>query len=85
MNQIKDTVRDFLLSELSLSVTAEELQHDTPLLSSRLVDSISTLLLVEFLEKTFEVEFKPHEVNQDNLDSLNLIEEFVLSKKAERA
>jgi acyl carrier protein len=85
MERIKNTVREYILSELNLPVLEEELQHDTPLLSSRLIDSISTLLLVEFLEKTFQVEFKPHEVNQDNLDSLDLIEEFVLNKKGERA
>lgn len=85
MNQVKELVREYMLSELNLPISPEELQHDTPLLSSRLIDSISTLLLVEFLEKTFQVEFKPHEVNQDNLDSLILIEEFVLDKKGERA
>lgn len=85
MESIKARVRDYLVSELNLPISMEELQPDTPLLSSRLIDSISALLLVEFLEKEYKIEFKPHEVNHDNLDSLDLIAAFVQSKHAENA
>ncbi|MCF8236746.1 MAG: acyl carrier protein [Saprospiraceae bacterium] len=81
MTAIKDSVKTYLLEELNLPLTSEELGDDTPLLSSRLIDSISALLLVEFLEKEFKIEFKPHEVNNDNLDSLQLIEQFVQGKQ----
>jgi acyl carrier protein len=85
MESIKARVRDYLVSELNLPISMEELQPDTPLLSSRLIDSISALLLVEFLEKEYKIEFKPHEVNHDNLDSLDLIAAFVESKQSEHA
>ncbi len=85
MESIKARVRDYLVSELNLPISMEELQPDTPLLSSRLIDSISALLLVEFLEKEYKIEFKPHEVNHDNLDTLDLIAAFVQSKHAEHA
>jgi len=81
MSDIKEKVKQYLLEELHLPVKAEELNNGTPLLSSRLIDSISALLLVEYLEKTFSIQFQPHEVNNDNLDSLDLIEAFVLGKQ----
>lgn len=81
MSEVKDAVREFLLTELNLPVQQEELGDTTPLLSSRLIDSISALLLVEFIEKRFNVQFQPHEVSNDNLDSLELIETFVRQKQ----
>jgi D-alanine--poly(phosphoribitol) ligase subunit 2 len=85
MEAIKTRVREYLITELNLPISVEELHADTPLLSSRLIDSISALLLVEFLEKEYKIEFKPHEVNHDNLDSLDLIAAFVESKHGEHA
>lgn len=81
MNVIQDKVRDYLLNDLRLPLKPEELNPDTPLLSSRLIDSISALLLVEFLEKTFQIQFKPHEVTNENLDNLDLIESFVKARQ----
>lgn len=81
MTSIKESVKTYLLEELNLPLKADELADDTPLLSSRLIDSISALLLVEYLEKEFKIEFKPHEVSNDNLDSLDLIAQFVEGKK----
>lgn len=77
MSEIKETLRSYLLNELNLPLKSEELVDNTPLLSSRLIDSISTLLLVEFIEKQFKIQFQPHEVNNDNLDSIEIIEAFV--------
>ncbi|MCB0571992.1 MAG: acyl carrier protein [Phaeodactylibacter sp.] len=85
MNTIKGKVREFLVEELNLPISQEELKDDTPLLSSRLIDSISALLLVEFLEKEYGIEFKPHEVSHDNLDSLDLIAAFVEGKNGGHA
>lgn len=81
MSNTKDQIRQYLLEELNLPVKKEEFTDQTPLLSSRLIDSISSLLLVEFLEKTFNIQFQPHEVNNDNLDSVDLIAAFVHSKQ----
>ncbi|MEY3052159.1 MAG: hypothetical protein RLY31_1944 [Bacteroidota bacterium] len=85
MNPVIEQTKDFLVSELQLPLPETELQDDTPLLSSRLIDSISTLLLVEFLEKTFRISFHPHEVNNDNLDTLAAIAAFVAHKQQPRA
>ncbi len=81
MSAIQETVRTYLLNELNLPVKAGELSSTTPLLSSRLIDSISALLLVEFLEKEFNIQFQPHEVSNDNLDSLELIEAFIKERQ----
>jgi acyl carrier protein len=57
------------------------LENDTPLISGGIIDSISTLKMVDFLEAKYKIEVQPHEVDRDNLDTINSIAEFVLSKK----
>jgi D-alanine--poly(phosphoribitol) ligase subunit 2 len=59
-----------------------ELTDETPLLSSGIIDSISALQLVEFLEREFGFEFEAHEVDQDNLNTLDTIVNFVKGKVA---
>lgn len=53
---------------------------DTPLMSGGLIDSISALELVDFLEKSFGFEFESHEVDQDNLDTIDKIVAFIERK-----
>ena len=81
MSSVIALTKAFLVGELQLPLQESELQDHTPLLSSRLIDSISTLLLVEFLEKSFGISFQPHEVNNDNLDTLAAIAAFVERKQ----
>lgn len=81
MTPIKNQLREYLLTELNLPLQPEELQDDTLLVSDRIMDSISSLMLVEYLEKTFDISFEPHEVTAENLDSLNIIEAFVNQKQ----
>ena len=81
MAQIKTQLREYLLTELNLPLQPEELQDDTLHVSDRIMDSISSLMLVEYLEKTFNISFEPHEVTAENLDSINIIEAFVNHKQ----
>ena len=54
---------------------------DTPLISGGVIDSISTLKLVTFLEEEFEIQVQANEMNADNLDTLTEITSFVISKQ----
>ena len=76
---IKEEIREYLKKGLLQNDTLN-IENDTPLISGGLVDSISTLKLVDFLEKKYKIEFAPHEVDRENLDTINLIEGFISSK-----
>ena len=54
----KELIIAYLLEELQLDISKEDLKGDTPLLSTGVLDSISALQLVDFLEKTFNFEFE---------------------------
>jgi acyl carrier protein len=60
---------------------ADELNDSTPLISGGILDSISTLQLVSFLEDNFKIEFQPNEIDQDNLNTISQIANFVRSKQ----
>lgn len=80
-DQIKDKVTEYIQTEFLNPEEIAGFTTITPLVSSRLLDSISTLQLVDFIEKTFEIEFSHHEVDEDNLDTVDRIYTFIKSKK----
>lgn len=76
---IKDEIRDFIKKSIAKNDSIS-IYDDTPLISGGIMDSISTLLMVDFLEKRFKIEFQPHEVDRENLDSINVIAGFISGK-----
>jgi acyl carrier protein len=79
-NNIKDEIRGYIKNAI-LQDDNTVIENDTPLISGGIIDSISTLKMVDFLEKKYKIEFSPHEVDRENLDTIDLIAQFVLSKK----
>lgn len=79
--QIKDKITEYIQAEFLTPEESAGFTPITPMVSSRLLDSISTLQLVDFIEKTFNIEFSHHEVDEDNLDTIERICAFIKSKK----
>jgi acyl carrier protein len=77
--EIRKDIKAFI-SERFLNNSATDLNDNTPLISGGLIDSISTMQLITFLEKKYHFEFEAHEVDRDNLDSIEIIANFVVSK-----
>lgn len=75
-NEIKEYIKTIILKNESAKI-----ENNTLLISGGFIDSISTLKIVDHLEKKYKIEFQPHEVDRENLDSIDLISEFILSKK----
>ena len=78
--EIKNEIREYLISTILKNESAK-IENKTLLISDGYIDSISTLKIVDHLEKKYNIEFQPHEVDRENLDSIDLIAQFVLSKK----
>ena len=77
---IREEVKKFILDEFLPGEDPSELTPDTPLVSSGVLDSIATLKLVTFIEDTHNVSLEPHEVDEENLDTLDLIANLIKSK-----
>ena len=81
----EETVRElrgFVLREFLPGEPPESLENTTPLISGGVIDSIGTLKLVGFLEERFGIQAEAHEIDEENLDSIELMASFVESKQS---
>jgi acyl carrier protein len=78
-----ENVKMFVLKEFLPGEDPEALTTTTPLITGGILDSIATLKLVAFLEETFGIQLEPHEVDADNLDTLESIAQLI-DRKARR-
>jgi acyl carrier protein len=81
IEEITEPVKAFILETFLPGEDPSALEYDTPLISGGVIDSISTLKLVTFLEEEFDIQVQANEMNADNLDTLAEITTFVISKQ----
>ena len=74
-------VHDYILREFLPGEDPDELTDETPLITGGILDSISTLKLVVFLEDRFGVTVEAHEAGVENLDSVGQIARLIAEKK----
>jgi acyl carrier protein len=81
---VQAEVKAFILEEFLPGEDPDELTPSTPLITGGIIDSVSTLKLVGFLEERFGIELAAYEVDAERLDTLELIETLVRSKATGR-
>jgi acyl carrier protein len=79
---VKTTVKTFLLNEYLPGEDPAALTDDTALMTTGILDSIAVLKVVAFLENQFGITIEPHEAVVENLNSLSDIARLVVSKQA---
>lgn len=81
MDDIKQAIHGFILDEFLPGEDPEELTERTPLITGGILDSITTLKLVTFLEDHFGITIEAHEAGVEHLDSIGQIARLVDEKK----
>jgi len=84
MSDIRAIVRDFILTQCLPGESPENLQDDTPLRTSGILDSLRTLQLVSEIEKAEGFEIEAYEVDDENFRSVDDIVAFVEQRRAAR-
>ena len=82
MDEIRHAVRAYILKTFLPGEDPSELTDDTPLITGGILDSISTLKLVNYLEDAFKITIEAHEAGVENLDSVGQITALITEKKA---
>ena len=82
MNDVKETIRQYILTTYLPGESAANLSDDTPLRSSGILDSLATLSLVSFVEREFGIELEAHETGIDTFDRIEDIAALVARKKS---
>jgi len=85
MDNIRQQVRQFILENFLPGEDPKNLTDETELKESGILDSLSTLKLVTYLEQTFGVELEAADLGAANLSTITNIERLVNSKKAARS
>jgi acyl carrier protein len=79
---LKEQIKDMLITNLMLRVPKEEIENDLPLFGAEGLglDSIDALQLVVSMEKTFGVGVPNSEVARVALASVNSIHDYILQQ-----
>lgn len=81
MDEIKKTVKAFILKEFLPGEDPDELTDLTPLITGGILDSIATLRLVAFIEETYSLTLQPHEADVEHLNTISDITSLIQSKR----
>jgi acyl carrier protein len=81
MEEIANVIQHFILQEFLPGEDPDELTIRTPLITGGILDSISTLKLVVFLEEHFGITVEAYEAGVEHLDSIGQIVDLVNEKK----
>lgn len=75
---IEGQLRSFICE--CFGIDEQDVDLDTELFSSGMLDSFSMVSLVEFIEQTASIKFGTFDLNMSNLDSISAMLAFVESK-----
>lgn len=76
--QLRHQVEAFLSEELGIH--ADDIELDTALVSSGLIDSMSLVQLATHIERTLDIEIPDQDITVENLDSLAKILAYIESR-----
>jgi acyl carrier protein len=80
MDNTRDVVKRFILDNFLPGEDPRNLTDDTELKESGILDSMSTLKLVTFLEEQFKIELEASDLDSSNLSSVANIAALVSAK-----
>lgn len=81
MDDVKERLRQYILTTHLPGESAANLRDDTALRTSGVLDSMATLALVSFVEKEFNIELEAHETGIESFDSIASIAALVARKR----
>ena len=79
--EIKKKIRDFVVETFLLGDKTTQFKDEDSFLENGIVDSTGILELITFVEETFNISIEEEEMVPDNLDSLNNLSGFIISKR----
>ena len=81
MNEIREKIRQFILSKFLPAERPEALRNDTPLQTSGLLDSLATVNLANFVEQHFNVTLSVRDTSMERFDSIDDIAGLIARKR----
>lgn len=80
-SEMKSAIREYIIKEIVSGRYSAPIDSDTSLLVQDILDSLSLVKLVMFLESKFSLVVKPEELVPENFSTINAICAYIMSKK----
>ena len=80
IDEIRNEVKSFILNNYLYGYQEEELDNDVSILDMGAIDSTGIIELVLFMEEGYHIQVKDNEIIPENLDSINRISKYIVSK-----
>jgi acyl carrier protein len=77
----KESIKEFILSELINDPNIENLEDRDPLIETGIIDSLGIMKLLAFLEETFSIHIPDGEIIPENFECIEAISLLVQNKK----
>jgi acyl carrier protein len=78
--EIKSILERYILDEILITDQKKKIDPDESLISSGVIDSLSLLRIIDFVEKKFDVKVEDIEVVPENFESINVMEALIAGK-----
>ena len=78
ITEIKNKIKDYIVE--TSYVSPKEVKDESLIFIEGLLDSMGFIMLISFIEETFNIKAKDSELLEDNFESINAIAKFVNMK-----
>jgi acyl carrier protein len=84
-DQIKEEIRQYILTEFLPGEKASNLRDDTGLRTGGIIDSVGLLQMIDFIEERYKIQIEAHEAGVENFDRIEDIANFIETKRGAKA
>ncbi len=79
--QIKEAVKGYIVENFMFGNESEPIREDDSFIERGIIDSTGIMELIDYIENKYDISLDDKELVPENLDSLNNLSRFILSKK----
>ncbi len=77
---VQSTIKQYIVTEIMHELDQNALDNEATLIEGGIIDSMSLIELVHFMEKTFGVRITEEELDIDNFKTVNALTDFINNK-----
>ena len=77
---ILENIRSFMVKEFTKTGFCEKVGDDESLIEAGILDSLSILMLISFMDEKYGVVPSEDELKPENFETINLIAEFIVGR-----